>query len=51
MADEVVTDDDFFTDLEDGNLPAVSWLIPDVEESERPAARLDVRGRELDRQC
>jgi phospholipase C len=38
MADEVVTDDDFFTDLEDGRLPAVSWLIPDVEDSEHPAA-------------
>jgi phospholipase C len=38
MADRVLTDDDFFTDLENGDLPAVSWLIPDVEESEHPAA-------------
>jgi len=38
MANKVVTDDDFFTDLQSGDLPAVSWLIPDVEESEHPAA-------------
>ena len=38
MQDQVVTDDDFFTDLREGDLPAVSWLIPDVEVSEHPAA-------------
>ena len=38
MANKVVTDDDFLIDLEEGNLPAVSWLIPDVEVSEHPAA-------------
>ncbi len=38
MVRNVVTDDDFFTDLERGRLPAVSWLIPDVEVSEHPAA-------------
>jgi len=35
---QVVTDDAFFTDLANGNLPAVSWLIPDVAVSEHPAA-------------
>lgn len=38
MQDHVVTDDDFFRDLAAGDLPAVSWLIPDVEVSEHPAA-------------
>ena len=38
MANKVLTDDAFFTDLEDGDLPAVSWLIPDVAVSEHPAA-------------
>jgi phospholipase C len=38
MIDKVETDDDFFTDLANGDLPAVSWLIPDVEDSEHPAA-------------
>jgi phospholipase C len=38
MANKVVADDDFLTDLEAGDLPAVSWLIPDVEDSEHPAA-------------
>jgi phospholipase C len=38
MADKVVSDDDFFRDLANGDLPAVSWLIPDVEDSEHPAA-------------
>jgi phospholipase C len=32
------TDDDFFTDLAKGDLPSVSWLIPDVAVSEHPAA-------------
>jgi phospholipase C len=35
---QVVTDDAFFTDLAKGDLPAVSWLIPDVAVSEHPAA-------------
>jgi phospholipase C len=34
----VVSDDAFFTDLAHGNLPAVSWLIPDVAVSEHPVA-------------
>lgn len=34
----VVTDDAFFTDLANGHLPAVSWLIPDVVVSEHPVA-------------
>jgi phospholipase C len=38
MVKNVVTDDDFFTDLEHNRLPAVSWLIPDVGVSEHPAA-------------
>lgn len=38
MQDKVVTDDDFLVDLGAGELPAVSWLIPDVEVSEHPAA-------------
>jgi phospholipase C len=38
MAKDVVSDDAFFDDLATGNLPAVSWLIPDVEVSEHPAA-------------
>jgi len=38
MIDQVVTDDDFLVDLEKGVLPAVSWLVPDVEVSEHPAA-------------
>ncbi|HJU57779.1 MAG TPA: alkaline phosphatase family protein [Actinomycetota bacterium] len=38
MIDKVATDDDFFTDLAKGDLPAVSWLIPDVDVSEHPAA-------------
>jgi phospholipase C len=38
MIEKVETDDDFFVDLENGDLPEVSWLIPDVEVSEHPAA-------------
>ncbi len=38
MVDKVVSDDDFLADLANGDLPAVSWLIPDVEVSEHPAA-------------
>jgi phospholipase C len=38
MIEKVETDDDFFTDLANGDLPAVSWLIPDVGVSEHPAA-------------
>ncbi len=38
MVDKVVTDDDFLVDLANGDLPAVSWLIPDVAVSEHPAA-------------
>lgn len=38
MVEKVRTDDDFLVDLENGELPAVSWLIPDVEDSEHPAA-------------
>jgi phospholipase C len=34
----VVDDDRFLTDLEAGDLPAVSWLVPDVAESDHPAA-------------
>jgi phospholipase C len=34
----VVDDDRFLTDLAAGHLPAVSWLVPDVEESDHPAA-------------
>jgi phospholipase C len=34
----VVDDDRFLTDLAAGDLPAVSWLVPDVEESDHPAA-------------
>jgi phospholipase C len=44
MADKVITDDDFFTDLASGDLPAVSWLIPDVKDSEHPAAASMCRG-------
>ncbi len=40
----VVDDDDFLTDLENGDLPAVSWLVPDVEESDHPAAGSICRG-------
>ena len=38
MVNKVVSDDDFLADLANGDLPAVSWLIPDVEVSEHPAA-------------
>lgn len=38
MIDHVVDDSQFLRDLEAGDLPAVSWLIPDVEYSEHPAA-------------
>jgi len=38
MVRKVVSDDDFLVDLANGELPAVSWLIPDVEVSEHPAA-------------
>jgi phospholipase C len=38
MNDKVVDDGEFLRDLEAGDLPAVSWLIPDVEVSEHPAA-------------
>jgi phospholipase C len=38
MASNVVSDDAFFEDLARGELPSVSWLIPDVEVSEHPAA-------------
>jgi phospholipase C len=31
-------DDEFFSDLRDGRLPAVSWLIPDGAYSEHPSA-------------
>jgi len=34
----IVDEGRFLRDLEAGNLPAVSWLIPDVEVSEHPAA-------------
>lgn len=34
----VVDDDAFLTDLASGDLPAVSWLVPDVAESDHPAA-------------
>jgi phospholipase C len=36
MWDKVVTDAEFWEDVEAGNLPAVSWLIPPVEVSEHP---------------
>jgi phospholipase C len=35
---KVVPDQRFLADLEAGTLPTVSWLIPDVEFSEHPAA-------------
>ena len=38
MYTKVVDDSEFLVDLENGDLPAVSWLIPDVEYSEHPAA-------------
>jgi phospholipase C len=38
MNDKVVDDSAFLEDLAAGELPAVSWLIPDVEYSEHPAA-------------
>ena len=38
MYTKVVDDSQFLTDLRKGELPAVSWLIPDVEYSEHPAA-------------
>lgn len=38
MYTKVVDDSRFLVDLENGDLPAVSWLIPDVEYSEHPAA-------------
>jgi phospholipase C len=38
MYRKVVDDSRFLQDLEAGRLPAVSWLIPDVEVSEHPAA-------------
>ncbi len=41
---KVVAEDRFLRDLESGALPAVSWLIPDVEESEHPAAGSMCRG-------
>lgn len=37
MYENVADDESFLVDLENGRLPAVSWLIPDVEESEHPA--------------
>jgi phospholipase C len=36
MWNKVVTDVEFWEDVEAGRLPAVSWLIPPVEESEHP---------------
>lgn len=38
MEDNVVSDDDFLANLANGDLPAVSWLVPDIEVSEHPAA-------------
>ncbi len=38
MYRKVVDDSVFLEDLAEGELPAVSWLIPDVEYSEHPAA-------------
>jgi phospholipase C len=38
LNEQVVDDGRFLRDLEAGELPAVSWLIPDVEFSEHPAA-------------
>jgi len=38
MYRKVVDDSEFLVDLANGDLPAVSWLIPDVEYSEHPAA-------------
>ncbi len=34
----VVDDDRFLEDLAAGELPAVSWLVPDVDESDHPAS-------------
>lgn len=36
MWQKVVTDEAFWRDVRRGDLPAVSWLIPPVEESEHP---------------
>jgi phospholipase C len=40
----VVDDARFLEDLRAGDLPAVSWLIPDVEDSDHPAAGSLCRG-------
>jgi phospholipase C len=40
----VVDDDRFLEDLRAGELPAVSWLVPDVAESDHPAAGSLCRG-------
>jgi phospholipase C len=37
-------DDRFLVDLAAGRLPAVSWLVPDVEDSDHPAAGSICRG-------
>jgi phospholipase C len=36
MQKNVVDDGDFLKDIQSGNLPAVSWVIPDIEVSEHP---------------
>jgi phospholipase C len=36
MMDDVTTDERFFTDVANGELPAVSWLIPDTPVSDHP---------------
>jgi phospholipase C len=38
LADHVITNDQFFLDIQNGTLPAVSWLIPADIVSEHPAA-------------
>lgn len=38
MMQNVKTDDRFLLDVKTGDLPAVSWLIPDTQDSEHPPA-------------
>jgi phospholipase C len=37
-SERVVPSAQFVTDAQNGNLPAVSWLVPDVDDSEHPPA-------------